>query len=124
MPHERISKQLKESPVLQKAVGWGFEHMSFLIPAKRLKETPSLIAFHHPKPCYPVHILIVPKKAMPSLLGLNADDSDFLLDLVETIQNLVRELELEQSGYRVIVNGGTNQDFPQLHFHLVSGSNQ
>ena len=98
--------------------------MTFLIPAKRMKETPSLIAFHHPQPCYPVHRLIVHKKAMPSLLRLNADDSDFLLDLVETIQNLVRELELEQSGYRVIVNGGTNQDFPQLHFHLVSGSNQ
>lgn len=123
MPRESISNRLKKTPAVQKAVGWGFEHMSFLIPAKRLKETSSLIAFHHPRPCYAVHILIVPKKAVPSLLDLNAEDPDFLHDLVQTTQELVRELGLEVIGYRLIVNGGKNQDFPQLHFHLVSGDN-
>jgi histidine triad (HIT) family protein len=121
MPRESISNRIKKTPAVQKAVGWGFEHISFLIPTKRLKETPNLIAFYHPRPCYAVHILIIPKKAVPSLLDLSAEDTGFLHDLVEITQELVRELGLDVNGYRLIVNGGKNQDFPQLHFHLVSG---
>ncbi|MBE0696706.1 MAG: HIT domain-containing protein [Anaerolineaceae bacterium] len=99
-----------------------FAHMSFAIPMKRLRETPSLIAFHHPSPSYPVHILLVPKRGYHSLLDVSLLDSDFLRDLFETAQVLVRELGLEQAGYRMLVNGGANQDVPILHFHLISGS--
>lgn len=122
MSKNDVAKQLKSSPAAQKVLGWGFEHLSFLIPAKRLKETASLVAFVHPKPCYEVHILIVPKKALPSLMDVQDSDADFLADLVKTTQELVKELDLEQKGYRLIVNGGANQDIPQLHFHLVSGA--
>jgi histidine triad (HIT) family protein len=123
MPDDRIAKRIKQSPAAQKALGWSFEHLSFLIPAKRLKETPTLIAFYHPRPCYKVHVLIVPKKALSSLMEVKNSDADFLLDLVKTTQELVKELALEPEGYRLIVNGGANQDLPQLHFHLVSGKN-
>jgi histidine triad (HIT) family protein len=99
-----------------------FAYMSFAIPLKRLKETSSLLAFYHPDPGYPVHILIVPKRDYPSLLDVPAADNDFLRDLIETVQGLVRELSLEQAGYRLVVNGGSNQEIPVLHFHLISGS--
>jgi histidine triad (HIT) family protein len=95
-----------------------FEHMSFAIPAKRLRETETLMAFHHPKPSYPFHILLVPKKAVASLKDLDAKDSAFLADLYSTVQSLVEEFHLP--AYRLIVNGGEYQDFPQLHFHLIS----
>jgi histidine triad (HIT) family protein len=99
-----------------------FAHMSFAIPVKRLRETPSLMAFQHPNPSYPVHILLVPKRDYHSLLDVPSLDGDFLRDLFETAQILVREFGLEQAGYRMIVNGGANQDVPILHFHLISGS--
>jgi histidine triad (HIT) family protein len=99
-----------------------FAHMSFVIPVKRLRETAALLAFHHPDPGYPVHILIVPKRDYPSLLHVSAADQEFLHDLLETVQGLVREMGLEQAGYRLVVNGGPNQDIPVLHFHLISGS--
>ena len=92
--------------------------MSFAIPVKRLRETDTLMAFHHPKPAYPFHILLVPKKAVTSLKEFDSKDSAFLADLYSTVQNLVNEFHL--SAYRLIVNGGEYQDFPQLHFHLVS----
>ena len=92
--------------------------MSFAIPVKRLRETETLMAFHHPKPSYPFHVLLVPKKAVTSLKELDAKDSAFLVDLYSTVQNLVDEFNL--SAYRLIVNGGEYQDFPHLHFHLVS----
>lgn len=100
---------------------FGLSSMSFLIPVDRLRETPSLLAFYHPSPGYPVHILIVPKKAYRTLLDIPAHDSDFLRDLFETVQSLVREMGLESSGYRLIANGGSYQDVPVAHFHLISG---
>jgi histidine triad (HIT) family protein len=99
-------------------IGWIFAHMSFAIPVKRLRETNTLIAFHHPKPSYPFHILLVPKKAVASLKELDTSDTSFLIDLYSTVQILVDEFQLP--AYRLIVNGGEVQDFPQLHFHLVS----
>ena len=102
-------------------IGWIFAHMSFVIPTKRLRETDSLVAFPHPSPAYPVHILLVPKKAVKSLTELDNTDDAFLIDLFQTVQSLVQEMELESAGYRLIANGGKYQDVPQLHFHLVSG---
>ena len=114
--------QLARSKISRSIIGWGFAHMSFAIPVKRLRETPTLLAFYHPNPGYPTHILLVPKKAVSSLTDLNPADTGFLTDLVSTVQELVTELNLEPAGYRLIVNGGSYQEIPQLHFHLVSGS--
>jgi histidine triad (HIT) family protein len=99
-------------------IGWIFTRMSFAIPVKRLHETETLMAFHHPKPAYPFHVLLVPKKAVLSLKDLDTSDISFLTDLYSTVQNLVDEFQLP--AYRLIVNGGEFQDFPQLHFHLIS----
>jgi histidine triad (HIT) family protein len=99
-------------------IGWIFAHMSVVIPVRRLRETETLIAFHHPKPSYAFHILLVPKKAVASLKELDAGDTAFLSDLYATVQSLVDEFHL--SAYRLIVNAGEYQDFPQLHFHLIS----
>ena len=92
--------------------------MSFAIPVKRLRETETLMAFHHPKPVYPFHVLLVPKKAVISLKELDSNDTVFLSDVYASVQSLVNEFQL--SAYRLIVNGGEYQDFPQLHFHLIS----
>ncbi|NWG07132.1 MAG: HIT domain-containing protein [Chloroflexi bacterium] len=94
--------------------------MNFAIPVKRLRETKTLMAFHHPKPSYAFHILLVPKKSVESLSKLDSADSAFLTDLYATVQSLVDEFHLP--AYRLIVNGGEYQDFPQLHFHLISPS--
>lgn len=94
--------------------------MSFAIPVNRLRETERLLAFYHPQPSYPLHILIVPKKAIPSVMHVREADGSFMVDLMQTVQSLVSELQLEARGYRLIVNGGEYQDVPQLHFHLIS----
>ena len=99
-------------------IGWMFAHMSFAIPVKRLRETETLLAFYHPKPAYKFHVLLVPKKSVASLKELDSKDSVFLIDLYSTVQSLVDEFHL--TAYRLIVNGGEYQDFPQLHFHLIS----
>ena len=117
----RFLFRLVRSPLAGFFIGWMFAHMSFLIPVERLRETKTLIAFHHPKPSYPLHILIVPKRSLDSLQVLAAADADFMVDLFATTQSLIEEFHLTEKGYRLIVNGGAYQDVPQLHFHLVSG---
>ena len=70
--------------------------MSFAIPVQRLRETRTLVAFHHPRPSYPVHVLLVPKKALGRLADLTPADSDFLADVFKTVQDLVEELDLKR----------------------------
>jgi len=104
-------------------IGWIFAHMSFAIPVNRLHDTKTLLAFRHPRPSYPIHILLVPKKAIGSLSDLQPEDGDFLAEVIRVTQELVKDLDLAASGYRLIVNGGEYQDVPQLHFHLIAGDN-
>jgi histidine triad (HIT) family protein len=96
--------------------------MSFAIPVQRLWETETLMAFHHPRPVYPVHILLVPKRPLSGLADLTAADADFMTDLFAAVQSLVAAFQLEEPGYRLIANGCHYQDIPHLHLHLVSGN--
>jgi len=116
----RLAFCLARSPLGWLGLGWIFAHMSFALPVHRLRETRTLIAFHHPRPGYPLHILLVPKRALASLAELTPADLDFTADLFETVKSLVAEFGLEQAGYRLIVNGGAYQDVAQLHFHLIA----
>jgi histidine triad (HIT) family protein len=100
-------------------IAWTFAHMSFIIPVKRLRETDTLLAFHHPRPTYPFHVILLPKKEIHSFADLGPRDP-FLADLISSAQSLVAEYHL--AAYRLIVNGGAYQEFPLLHFHLISES--
>lgn len=82
-------------------------------------ETEDILAFRHTKPSYEFHIVIVPKQHIGNL----SEVSDFALlsDIFRVIQTLIKKYELEKTDYRIITNGGTNQDSKHLHFHLVNG---
>ena len=86
-----------------------------------IRETESLTCFYHPRPDYPIHILLVPKEEVHDLLELDPEGSKFLQDVFATVRTLVVDLNLQEKGYRLVVNGGEYQEFPQLHFHLISG---
>ena len=111
-------KRLFQIPTVIRLIGWIFTYMSFLIPVARLRETSNLIAFHHPSPSHKFHVLIIPKREVASLAQLDPADTVFLADLYSTVQSLVDEFHLQ--AYRLILNGGGYQDFPHLHFHLIS----
>ena len=112
-----LLKRLAKMPPAPFLIGWVFAHMSFAIPSKRLRETDTLLAFYASKPAYPFHVIITPKKDIRSFADLDPSDP-FLAELVTTAQSLVDEFHLPS--WRLIVNGGDNQEFPHLHFHLIS----
>lgn len=114
-------RRLANVRIFRSVLIWGLINMNDWLPINKISETDSLICFHHPQPVYPVHILLVPKEELRDLTQLKTEDSEILQDLFTTVQSLIAELDLEDKGYRLILNGGEYQDFPQLHFHLTSG---
>jgi histidine triad (HIT) family protein len=115
-----LALRAARGPIGRVFISWTVTHMSFVIPARRLRETKTLVAFSHPQPAHQLHILLVPKRALGGLVDLTPADSDFTTDLFATVQSLVAEFGLERTGYRLIANGGAYQDVPQLHFHLIA----
>lgn len=99
---------------------WIFAFFSFIIPGEKLIETDSILAFHHPSPSYPFHILIVPKTKYQSLNDLPSQDQVFEIGLFKAVNELVQKYNLEAKGYRLITNGGIFQEVNYLHFHLIS----
>ncbi len=110
---------LARHPLAGAGVGWLFAHASFLLPVRRLHETSTLLAFWHPAPSYPIHILLVPKRAIPGVEMLGDADAALLAEIIRTAHTLAAQVGLDQTGYRLITNGGAYQDVKQLHFHLI-----
>ena len=101
-------------------IRWSFAHVVGWMPLHKLRDTPRLVAFYHPKPSHRVHVLIVPKRGISSFTALTSDDYPVLHEIVCVAQELVAELGLQEKGYRLIVNGGAYQNVQQLHYHLIS----
>jgi diadenosine tetraphosphate (Ap4A) HIT family hydrolase len=77
-------------------------------------------AFEHPRPEYPLHILLVPHQPFRDVLALKDADPAILRDFLALVAELVRQYRLDECGYRLITNGGKYQDVRLLHFHLVA----
>src|SRR5437870_12481509 len=75
------------------------------IPAKIIWEDDDAIAFHDVDPQAPVHVLIVPKKAVARLADTTDEDASLLGNLLRIARDVAKQLELN-SGYRVVVNCG------------------
>jgi histidine triad (HIT) family protein len=118
---KRFFRWVLHFSIIKRLVGWIFTRASFLVPGERLRETSCWLSIRHPRPGYPVHFLILPKKPWQNLLDIPVAQPGLLEEALDIAQSLVREYGLEEKGYRLIVNGGNYQGFPHLHIHLVSG---
>ena len=92
------------------------------IPARIEHEDDLCLAFHDVAPQAPVHLLVIPKRPIPSLADVTAADASLLGHLVTTAATLAKKLGLDH-GYRLVVNTGRDggQTVPHLHVHLLGG---
>ena len=97
-----------------------YRRMNRFLPVDRLGENAHWMAIHHPKPDYPLHILILPKQEIPSILLAPGDDPTLYVDLFQLVQKMIADFNLETQGYRLISNGGSHQSIPIWHWHLIS----
>ena len=92
------------------------------IPAKIVFEDDRCLAFEDIHPQAPVHLLVIPKKEIPSVDDVTEEDAALIGHLLVVIRDLAAERGLGR-GYRVVVNCGPDagQVVPHLHFHLLGG---
>ncbi|MEX2112952.1 MAG: histidine triad nucleotide-binding protein [Pirellulales bacterium] len=92
------------------------------IPAKIVYQDEQCLAFHDIAPQAPVHVIVIPKKELPSLGEIADEDAPLVGHLLMVIRNLAQQLQLD-NGYRVVVNCGPHagQSVDHLHFHLLGG---
>jgi histidine triad (HIT) family protein len=97
------------------------EVLSGRTPVQRVVETVRVLAFHHTRPFYPVHIVVIPKHHIESLLTLGDEDGQLLLELLEVVQQVASRVVGEHGACRVITNLGEYQDSKHLHWHVAAG---
>ncbi|MCH2610221.1 MAG: histidine triad nucleotide-binding protein [Pirellulales bacterium] len=92
------------------------------IPADIVYEDEQCLAFRDISPQAPVHILIIPRKEIPSIDHLSDEDEQLVGHIYLVIKQIAAGEGLE-NGYRVIVNCGEEggQTVDHLHFHLLGG---
>lgn len=93
------------------------------IPSEIIYEDSEIIAFKDIEPVAPVHVLVVPKKHIASVMELKEEDQALIGKIYSVIQRLAVELGIEKEGFRVVTNCGENagQTVKHIHFHLLGG---
>jgi len=85
---------------------------------EKIKETDNILAFYHTKPSWTTHIVIVPKQHVENFLVASPE---LITEICNAAKDVIKELKLDETNYKLITNGGSFQDGNHLHFHLVSG---
>ena len=93
------------------------------IPADIVYEDDDVLAFRDVSPQAPVHVLIIPKRALVNLLDAQPGDTLLLGRLMSAAVHVARTLGLDETGFRVVVNAGPDggQSVDHLHLHLLGG---
>lgn len=93
------------------------------IPATIVYEDDQVVAFRDIAPQAPVHILIVPRKAIPTLNDASDSDKELLGHILLVAQRIANQEQIAERGYRLVIN--TNREGGQtvfhLHCHLLGG---
>lgn len=87
-------------------------------PVEKVLETENVLAYHHTRPFWPVHIVVVPKRHVASVLEV---ESDLLIEIFDVIKKVAAQVFDEHGAARVLTNLGEYQDSKHLHFHINSG---
>jgi histidine triad (HIT) family protein len=92
------------------------------IPAKKVYEDDELVAFHDIHPWAPVHILLVPKQHIDSMVDVTDEHAALLGRMMALSPRLMRELGVTD-GFRHVINTGRDggQEVMHLHIHVMGG---
>jgi len=97
------------------------EALSGHTPIRKVLETDNVLAFHHTRPFYPVHVVVIPKRHIGSLLKLEKEDERLILELIEIVRQVAAKIVEEHGACRIITNLGEYQDSKHLHWHVAFG---
>jgi histidine triad (HIT) family protein len=87
-------------------------------PSRTVYADDHVVAFHDVRPQAPVHVLVVPRRHVTSLMDLEPGDDGLLGAMVRRARDLARELGLGERGFRLVMNCGDDAGYSVYHIHL------
>lgn len=93
------------------------------IPSDTVYEDDEIIAFRDIHPAAPIHILVIPKKHIESLIDVKQEDEQLIARIFKVINKIAEQEGMDKKGFRVIINCGedSGQEVGHLHFHILGG---
>jgi histidine triad (HIT) family protein len=93
------------------------------IPAEIIYEDKSVMAFKDINPQAPVHVLVIPKIHVAGMNDVTETNSEVIKEIFETIPKIVQQLNISETGYRLVSNSGEDgmQTVQHFHFHILGG---
>ena len=93
------------------------------IPATIVYEDELVLALKDVKPQAPTHVLIIPKKPIPRIAEASGDDHKVLGHLLLKAAEVAKNLGLDKTGFRLVINNGSDagETVPHLHCHIMGG---
>ena len=93
------------------------------IPSTKVYEDDKMLAFRDIEPQAPEHIVIIPKAHIASANEITPENAEYIAHIWTMIPKIVKELGIDEKGYRVVNNCGKDggQTVNHIHFHLMGG---
>jgi histidine triad (HIT) family protein len=93
------------------------------IPAEIVYQDDHVLAFNDVNPQAPVHVLIIPKKHISTVNELSDEDNVTMGKLYQAAKTIAASNEIEEDGYRLVVNCNAmaGQTVFHIHLHLLGG---
>lgn len=89
------------------------------VEVRKVWEDERVLAFHHPKPQSKIHVVVIPKAHVESLLDPGALDGALLSSMIMAVQKTARELGLDRAGFSVRSNAAAPGVTPHMHWHIM-----
>jgi histidine triad (HIT) family protein len=93
------------------------------IPCRKVYENDRIMAFEDIQPMAPVHIIIIPKRHIATLMDVDAEGMTDLAAMMSAAQEIAKPKGVDEKGFRVVIN--CNEEGGQvvfhLHMHLLGG---
>ena len=93
------------------------------IETGKIYEDKDMTVINDVHPQAPIHVLIIPRKHVESLLAAGQDDIELLGKMMIVASKVAKQLLIDKTGYRIVIN--TNRDAGQsvdhLHMHMLGG---
>lgn len=107
---------MKEKDCLFCKIGAGSE------PADVVWKNEEFVAIKNKYPKAPIHVLVMPIEHVSKATMVESIDEKFYGKLMKAVYTVVKDLNMENSGYKLVNNGGGYNHFDHEHIHVIGGS--
>ena len=93
------------------------------IPSEKVYEDEDVLAFKDIQPAAPIHVLIIPKKHIATLMEVTSEDNELMAKILQAVKKVAKQIGVDEKGFRLIANCGpdSGQEVMHIHFHLLAG---